>query len=141
MYRISSKSTHFLTRILPWILSLGIVIFLILFMCNKKLDFLIAFIFLFLLYLLIWWFFTKKLQIVYLGDKKLKINDEIIPFNKIISVNKFLLSAAYRIKYKNGEKTTSFIFLPKFYIPFFTHSYIKEIKNDIKARRNNLNGI
>ena len=139
MYRISSKSTHFLTRILPWILSLCIVIFFILFMYNKNLDFLIAFIFLFLFYLLIWWFFTKKLQIVYLGDKKLKINDEIIPFNKIISVNKFLLSAAYRIKYKKGETTASFIFLPKFYIPFFTHSYIKEIKNDIKARRNNLN--
>lgn len=125
--------TIFYVNILPWIFSILIIILTFLFIIYK-LDFLIGFNVFFIIILLDWWFFTKKLKIVYLSKKKLKVNNEIIPFDKIISVNKYIFSSTYRIKYMNEEEVKSFIFLPKFYLPFFTQSYIKEIKKDIKLR-------
>lgn len=135
MYKISSGLTDFLVKVLPWVLSICIIIFSSLYIIsNRRLTFLIAFVFIFFMYLILWWFFFKKLQTVYLGEKKLKINNIILPFKNIISINTFFLSPAYQIKYLSGGEIKSFIFFPKFKILFFTPSYIKEIKEEIKLR-------
>lgn len=90
MYKISSGLTDFLVKVLPWVLSICIIIFSSLYIIsNRRLTFLIAFVFIFFMYLILWWFFFKKLQTVYLGEKKLKINNIILPFKNIISINTF----------------------------------------------------
>lgn len=133
MYRISSKLTDFNVRMLPWFLVICIIIFFVLYVITSF-DFLIAFILLFILYLLMWWFRIRKLQTVYLDVKKLKVKDAVIHFDNIINVSKVFLGPEYQIKYKKDGIVKSFIFLPKFRMPFFTHSYIKEIRQNIKGR-------
>jgi len=133
MQRISSRLTILYVRIIPWIL-LGLLLISVILYIIFEFDFFIAFNVFILLILINWWFHIRKLKMVYLGDKKLKVENEIIPFNKIISVNKFIFSSTYRIKYSNNNELKSFTFLPKFHLPFFTQSYIKEIRKDIKSR-------
>lgn len=132
MYKISSRFTDFLVKVFPWIIISCIVLFLFLYVISNQ-DFLIAFIVQFSIFLILWFFFFRNLQTVYLEGKKLKVNNLILPFKSIIGVNKFLLSPTYRIKYKVGNEVKSFIFLPTFHLPFFTHSYIKEIKSSSKS--------
>ena len=133
MYKISSRLTNVLTNVLPWIIIACIVLFLLLYIISDK-DFLIGFIIQFILFLVLWFFFFRNLQTVYLEDKKLKIYNLTLPFKNIIAINKFFLSPTYQIKYKIGSEVKSFIFLPTFHLPFFTHSYIKEIKRNIKSQ-------
>lgn len=131
MYKISSKLTNFNVKVLPWILLICAIVLFLLYL-KTKFDFLIAISILFIFYLLLWYFRVRKLQVVYLSNKKLIVNDEIISFDDILNVSKVILGPEYKIKYKKGHDVKSFIFLPKFRVPFFTHSYIKEIQEHIK---------
>lgn len=138
MYRISSGLTNFNVKILPWVFLVFVIVFFVLYLISGF-DFLIALTVLFSFYILIWWLNMRKLKNVYLGNKMLKVDNEILYFKDIISVKKYIFSSSYTIKYRKGKEIQSFKFLPKFYLPLFTHSYIKEIRNDIKERNNNLN--
>lgn len=81
MQRISSRLTFLYVRIMPWIL-LGLLLISVILYIIFEFDFFIAFNVFILLILISWWLHIRKLKMVYLGDKKLKVENEIIPLTK-----------------------------------------------------------
>ena len=79
-------------------------------------------------------FISRKLKIVFLGKDYFQVDDKKIPFKKIKSIRKNYLSASYIIKYEEENQNKKFRFLPKFHLPFYTLSYIKEVKKIIKQQ-------
>ena len=79
-------------------------------------------------------FISRKLKIVFLGKDYFQVDDKKIPFKKIKSIRKNYLSASYIIKYEEENQNKKFRFLPKFHLPFYTPSYIKEVGKIIKQQ-------
>lgn len=134
MRKISSRLTPFYTKIF-WILLAyliaGIVCFLIF---DLSFEFIFLIIYSFLLFFIPSFFIARKLKIVFLGKNYFQVDDEKIPFDKIKSINRNYISASYIIKYEADNQLKKIRFLPKFHLPFFTLSYIKEVKKIIKEK-------
>jgi len=95
-----------------------------------------AIIFQLLLFLLLWRIFFKNLQTVYVENNTLKFKNVSLPFKNILSITKLLLAPIYIIKFKSGNEIKTVSFIPNVFLPFFTPSYIKEIKKHIKQQKN-----
>ena len=135
MYNISSKLTKFLSGVFPIILITLIALLALFYLFHRKV-FIIAIIFQLLLFLLLWRIFFKNLQTVYIENKTLKFNHVTLPFKNILNVTKLLLAPIYIIKFKIGDEIKTVSFMPNIYLPFFTPSYIKEIKKHINQPKN-----
>ncbi|RXM46326.1 hypothetical protein BOW55_14375 [Flavobacterium sp. YO12] len=79
-----------------------------------------------LIFFIAWILRFRKLEIVYLGDKFLETNTQMILFENIISVNK-ISSFCYKITYKVDNISKSIIFM----IDSFP-SYPSSIPNSLK---------
>lgn len=135
MYNISSKLTKFLSGVFP-ILLVTLIALLALFYVFHSQVFIMAIIFQLLLFLLLWRIFFKNLQTVYVENNTLKFKNVSLPFKNILSITKLLLAPIYIIKFKSGNEIKTVSFMPNVFLPFFTPSYIKEIKKHIKQQKN-----
>lgn len=135
MYNISSKLTKFLSGVFP-ILLVALIALLALFYIFHSQVFIIAIIFQLLLFLLLWRILFKNLQTVYVENNTLKFKNVSLPFKNILSITKLLLTPIYIIKFKSGNEIKTVSFMPNVFLPFFTPSYIKEIKKHIKQQKN-----
>jgi len=79
-------------------------------------------------------FISRKLKIVFLGKDYFQVDDEKVQFKKIKSIRKNYLSGSYIIKYEVDSQIKQFRFLPKFHLPYYTLSYIKDVKKIIKQQ-------
>lgn len=132
---ISSRFTDFFVEKAVSFFLLVTVLVAVLFATSKQtflLGILIITSFLFITYLISWCFYFRKLQKVYLHQSSLVINNKEISFDKILMVRKLSLIPLYKISYKDDYNLKIIYFLPQFHFPFYTHSYIKEIKKGIK---------
>ena len=135
MYNISSKLTKFLSGVFP-ILLVTLIALLALFYIFHSQVFIIAIIFQLLLFLLLWRILFKNLQTVYVENNTLKFKNVSLPFKNILSITKLLLTPIYIIQFKSGNEIKTVSFMPNVFLPFFTPSYIKEIKKHIKQQKN-----
>ena len=78
--------------------------------------------------ILVWFLNLRKLKDVFIEKDKIIVDNVEIFFHEIISLNQSMFTYDYKIVYKKNNKIESFIFLPKFTIPFFIFFFIKEIK-------------
>ena len=134
MRKISSRLTPFYTKLF-WLIIAYLVVGVFCFIIFKfSYEFLFLIIYSFLLFFIPSFFISRKLKIVFLGKDYFQVDDEKIPFKKIMSIRKNYLSASYIIKYEVGSQIKQFRFLPKFHLPFYTLSYIKEVEKIIKQQ-------
>lgn len=135
MRKISSNLTEFYRKkFLICQILIFIVLLSIFFLKDLPIEFLILTLFIFFLFFFIWFWQMKDLKIVYLKNKTLIVDNEIIQFEKIISIEKSIFSPNYKVKYFEENKKKSFIFLPVFTLPFFTQSFIKEIRRGMQNK-------
>lgn len=136
MHKVSSKFTYFHTTIFQWIiialLLIGIFLYLILGLSSTFLFFII---YCFLIFYLPWFFTSRKYKTVFMGKDFFQVDEEIIPFNTIKSINKHLISPSFIVNYTINNINKRFSFLPKYYFPFLTPYYIKEIRESIKNKK------
>lgn len=134
MRKISSRLTPFYTKFF-WLLTAYLVVGFFCFIIFKfSYEFLFLIIYSFLLFFIPTFFISRKLKIVFLGKDYFQVDDKKIPFKKIKSIRKNYLSASYIIKYEEENQNKKFRFLPKFHLPFYTLSYIKEVEKIIKQQ-------
>jgi hypothetical protein len=135
MKRISSKQTFFLKKIIPVILCINVIImvFWILFFTVdfRELTFLL---FPTIIFGSAWLVSFRKMKIVYLGNKLLKVDEEIILYEKIISINKFFFTNLIKITYQKDKLIKQLVFRPNT-ITYITPDYFKEIKKFIIQRQ------
>jgi hypothetical protein len=129
--RISSITTHFRKKIIPIILLINILIILfgVLFF-NYNFKYLFLIIGPTLIFGYAWISSFRKLKVVYLGNKFLKVDDEKILFEKIISIER-ISSFCYKVLYKQDLTIKSFVFMTDT-IPSLVPYYVKEIRESIK---------
>lgn len=131
MKKISNRLTPFYTKIV-WLLIAYLVVGVFCFIIFKfSYEFLFLIIYSFLLFFIPLFFIARKLKIVFLGKDYFQVDDKKIPFIKIKSIRRNYLSASYIIKYEEENQNKKFRFLPKFHLPFYTLSYIKEVEKII----------
>lgn len=129
MERVSSITTYFKRKVIPYIIIANLIIFIV---CLSVLDFkieqLFPLIFPSLILILGWLLFFRRLKTVYLGKKHLKVDNELISFRDILSIEK-LTHLSYKIYYTTKQQQTkSFVFNTKL-ISFITPYSIKKIKS------------
>lgn len=136
MKKISSKTTYFRKKVVPVILLINILIlvfgFTIFNLTFKNLSFIF---FPTLIFIFAWIFNFRKLEEIYLADNYLKIKNEKILFESIISINK-KSSFRYELTYGINNDVKSIIFMvdtfPKY--PTSTPDFIKEIEKLIDKK-------
>jgi hypothetical protein len=134
MKKISSKTTYFRKKIIPIILLINI---LMLFFGFTIFDFTfknLAFIFFpTVIFLFVWIFKFRKLEVVFLGNKYLEVNDEKILFENIISINK-KSSFCYKLTYQIDDTIKSIIFMVDSFptYPTSTPNFVKEIREFVE---------
>lgn len=132
MHIVSSILTNFYTKIYFWI---PIILFIVgtisYFVFELSNTFLFAITFGFLIFYVPWFFLLKNVKIVYLGDDCFKVEEEIISFKSIESIDGLLIFTIY---YRKNNQNKKFSYLPKYYFPFLTPYYIKEIREIIKKK-------
>jgi hypothetical protein len=132
--RISSVTTYFRKKIIPLILLINIL--LILFWVsffNYKFKNLFLIIGPTLIFSYAWISSFRKLKVVYLGNKFLKVDDEKILFEKIISIEK-ISPLCYKVVYEQDFTVKSFVFMIDT-IPPLVPYYIKEIRGIIEEKK------
>jgi hypothetical protein len=89
-----------------------------------------------LIFLFVWIFKFRKLEVVYLGNKNLVVNDEKILFENIISINK-KSSFCYKLTYQIDNTIKSIIFMvdsfPTF--PTSTPDFVNEIREFVEKNK------
>lgn len=131
MKKISSFTTIFKKKIIPYIVILNIIIcFICIFMLNYMVESLFVIIFPTIILSLGWLLLFRKLKVVYLGKNYLKVDNTIILFKDIQSIEK-LTYLRYQIHYITEKGVRSFD-LNVDAMPFVTPKFIKEIEKNSK---------
>jgi hypothetical protein len=136
MKKISSKTTYFRKKIIPIILLINVLVlffgFIFFDLAFKKLTLIL---FPTLIFLFVWLFKFRRLEVVYLGNKYLEINDEKILFEDIISINK-ISSFCYKLTYKIDNTIKSIIFMVDSFPTYPTSipDFVKEIREFIEKK-------
>lgn len=136
MKKISSATTTFRKSILPIILIFSVLlvfVLLVFVLINwfdytfKDLGFLI---FPTIIFGFAWVIIFRKLQVVYLGERFLKVDEKKILFEDILAVDKKDYFR-YKVTYQLNDEISSFVFMVDC-LPFLTPSFVKEIRGSIK---------
>lgn len=126
MEKISSRLTGFYRSAFLWIIFTGFVVSILsYYFFNLSHTFLILVFLITIPFLLIWHFRMKNLKTVYWEHDQLIVEGQVIDFKNILSVDKIMAGPNYIVRYTEGNDKKSFMFLPKFILPFFTPRFVK----------------